>query len=52
MAATGDVIYETMVSIEASWTPRDYAELKVQRKLIVCAKCHINFMNGVESRGG
>ena len=51
MAATSDIIYVTMVAMEMSWTPHGYTLLKVQKKLIICAKYQVNQMNGVESRG-
>ena len=52
MAVACDVIYLTIVVMETNKTPRGFAELKIQMKLVICTKFHVNGMNRVESRGG
>ena len=52
MAAACDVIYLTIIAMEINKTPRGFAQLKVQMKLVICTKFQVNGMNCVESRRG
>ena len=49
MAAASDVIYMVVVAMETNKTSCVFNKLKVQRKLIICAKYQVNQLNGAKS---
>ena len=52
MAAACDIIYLTIVAMKTNLAPRVLALLKVQMKIVICTKFHVNQMNCVKSSRG